>query len=62
MGFDALMPTYEYVCGECAAKRIAYRTTDERDRVTECEACGVPMRRSYRIGGISFKGSGWGKD
>ncbi|MGI8426076.1 MAG: FmdB family zinc ribbon protein [Actinomycetota bacterium] len=52
------MPTYEYVCTECARHVEAYRSFTDPPLAT-CEFCGGKLRRIYSPVGISFKGSGF---
>jgi putative FmdB family regulatory protein len=52
------MPIYEYECTACKERfERSQRFTDPP--VTECPACGGPVRRVLFPAGIVFKGSGW---
>ncbi len=52
------MPTYEYACKSCGEHlEVVQSFTD--DSLTECPACGGPLRKVFGNIGISFKGSGF---
>ena len=52
------MPKYEYVCKSCGERlEVVQSFTD--DALTECPACGGPLRKVYGNIGITFKGSGF---
>ena len=54
------MPTYEYRCKECGEElEVVQAFTD--DPLTECPACGGPLRKVFGNIGITFKGSGFYK-
>lgn len=54
------MPTYEYACKSCGEHlEIAQSFKDEP--LTECPACGGPLRKVFGSIGIAFKGSGFYK-
>ena len=54
------MPTYEYACKSCGEKlEVVQKFTD--DPLTECPACGGPLRKVFGNVGIAFKGSGFYK-
>ena len=54
------MPTYEYACKSCGERlEVHQRFTD--DPLTECPACGGPLRKVFGNVGIAFKGSGFYK-
>src|SRR5437762_14254466 len=54
------MPTYEYRCKECSEQlEVVQAFTD--DPLTECPACGGPLRKVFGNIGITFKGSGFYK-
>jgi putative FmdB family regulatory protein len=54
------MPTYEYRCKECGEDlEVVQAFTD--DALTECPACGGPLRKVFGNIGITFKGSGFYK-
>ena len=54
------MPTYEYRCTSCGKELEAVqRFTD--DALTECPACGGPLRKLFSAVGVVFKGSGFYK-
>ncbi len=52
------MPTYQYSCTACGEPlEVVQKFTD--DALTECPACGGPLRKLYNAVGIVFKGSGF---
>ena len=52
------MPTYEYACTKCGQHiEVFQRMAD--DPLTECGACGGPLRKVFLPTGILFKGSGF---
>jgi putative FmdB family regulatory protein len=54
------MPTYEYRCKDCGEHlEVVQKFTD--DPLTECPACGGPLRKVFGNIGITFKGSGFYK-
>lgn len=53
------MPTYEYECVSC---NIRYEVERAMSDTSEPICCSYPMRQIYHAPGISFKGTGWGKD
>jgi putative FmdB family regulatory protein len=54
------MPTYEYACKSCGERlEVVQKFTD--DALTECPACGGPLRKVFGNVGIAFKGSGFYK-
>src|SRR4051812_30968209 len=54
------MPTYEYRCKDCSEQlEVVQAFTD--DPLTECPACGGPLRKVFGNIGITFKGSGFYK-
>ena len=54
------MPTYEYRCKDCGEHlEVVQSFTD--DALTECPACGGPLRKVFGNIGITFKGSGFYK-
>jgi putative FmdB family regulatory protein len=54
------MPTYEYRCRECGEPLEVVQAFSD-DPLTECPACGGPLRKVFNSVGISFKGSGFYK-
>jgi putative FmdB family regulatory protein len=55
------VPTYEYACKQCGENlEVVQKFTD--DPLTECPACGGPLRKVFGNIGISFKGSGFYKN
>lgn len=53
------MPTYEYECIVC---NVGYETIEKMAEHTTPYCCSMMMRQVYHVPGISFKGTGWGKD
>ena len=52
------MPKYEYACKSCGQHlEVVQSFTD--DPLTECPACGGPLRKVFGNIGIAFKGSGF---
>jgi putative FmdB family regulatory protein len=54
------MPTYEYACKDCA-EHIEVVQSFKDDPLTECPACGGPLRKVFAPVGIVLKGSGFYK-
>jgi putative FmdB family regulatory protein len=54
------MPTYEYACKSCD-EHVEVVQSFKDDPLTECPACGGPLRKVFGSIGISFKGSGFYK-
>ena len=52
------MPKYEYACKSCG-QRLEVTQSFSDDPLTECEACGGPLRKVFTPPGITFKGSGF---
>ena len=47
------MPTYQYSCTACGEPlEVVQKFTD--DALTECPACGGPLRKLYNAVGIVF--------
>lgn len=55
------MPTYEYRCKECSHDFEIVQSFSD-DALTECPACGGPLRKVFGNVGISFKGGGFYKN
>ncbi len=54
------MPTYDYACTVCDERvEVVQRFTDPP--LTECPACGGPLRKVFSPVGVVFKGSGFYK-
>jgi putative FmdB family regulatory protein len=53
-----VMPTYEYVCTRCG-KHVEVVQSMSAAPLTECAACGGPLRKVFAPIGIVFKGSGF---
>ena len=54
------MPTYEYACKKCE-EHVEVVQSFKDDPLTECPACGGPLRKVFGNIGIAFKGSGFYK-
>jgi putative FmdB family regulatory protein len=54
------VPTYEYRCKSCGEELEAVQSFTD-DPLTECPACGGPLRKVFGSIGITFKGSGFYK-
>jgi putative FmdB family regulatory protein len=54
------MPTYEYRCKACG-EHVEVVQSFKDDPLTECPACGGPLRKVFGNIGIAFKGSGFYK-
>jgi putative FmdB family regulatory protein len=52
------MPTYEYACKSCG-EHVEVVQSFKDEPLTECPACGGPLRKVFGSIGISFKGSGF---
>jgi putative FmdB family regulatory protein len=55
------MPTYEYRCKACG-EHVEVVQSFKDDPLTECPACGGPLRKVFGNIGIAFKGSGFYKN
>ena len=56
------MPAYEYRCTECDATATVSVRITETPNVPVCANCTITMVRLYGLSGVTFKGTGWGKD
>jgi putative FmdB family regulatory protein len=54
------MPTYEYACKNCG-EHVEVVQSFRDDPLTECPACGGPLRKVFAPVGIVLKGSGFYK-
>ena len=54
------MPTYEYACKSCG-EHVEVVQSFKDEPLTECPACGGPLRKVFGNIGIAFKGSGFYK-
>ncbi|HZD68829.1 MAG TPA: FmdB family zinc ribbon protein [Actinomycetes bacterium] len=52
------MPTYEYACTRCGQHIEVVQSMSDTP-LTECGACGGPLRKVFAPIGIVFKGSGF---
>ena len=53
------MPIYEYKCQKCEISMELEKSIHEE---ADPLCCGESMSRVYGSFGITFKGTGWGKD
>ena len=54
------MPTYEYACKECG-EHVEVVQSFKDEPLTECPACGGPLRKVFAPVGVVLKGSGFYK-
>jgi putative FmdB family regulatory protein len=54
------MPTYEYRCKSCG-EHLEVVQSFKDEPLSECPACGGPLRKVFGKIGIAFKGSGFYK-
>ena len=54
------MPTYEYACKACG-EHLEVVQSFKDSALTECPACGGPLRKVFGNIGVTFKGSGFYK-
>jgi putative FmdB family regulatory protein len=61
---NSLMAYYEFKCSVCNSTYGINRDINADGDVAapNCSKCGLTMERIYSITGITFKGTGWGKD
>ena len=52
------MPTYAYACKSCENAFDAVQSFSD-PALTECPACGGPLRKVYGSIGVTFNGSGF---
>jgi putative FmdB family regulatory protein len=52
------MPKYEYACKSCGERLEVVQSFADAP-LTECPACGGPLRKVFSAPGIAFKGSGF---
>ena len=58
MGSESSVPTYQYVCIECATPLEAVQSFSD-PALTECPTCGGRLRKVFSAVGVVFKGSGF---
>jgi putative FmdB family regulatory protein len=56
------MPTYLYECKTCEQRVSINRAITEQEIPPVCIECAKPMLKQYGLTGVTFKGTGWGKD
>jgi putative FmdB family regulatory protein len=54
------VPTYQYRCTACGEDVEAVQSFSD-NALTECPACGGPLRKVFSAVGVVFKGSGFYK-
>jgi len=54
------MPTYEYACKACG-EHLEVVQSFKDNALTDCPACGGPLRKVFGNIGVAFKGSGFYK-
>ena len=52
------MPIYEYQCQSCSERQEELQGIND-PHLTECKACGGPLKRLISSPAFQFKGSGW---
>ncbi len=52
------MPKYEYACKSCGERLEVVQSFADAP-LTECPACGGPLRKVFSAPSIAFKGSGF---
>ena len=53
------MPLYDYKCTQCnEIISITHSIKDEPQLA--CDNCGDKLQKQFGLGGITFKGEGWG--
>jgi putative FmdB family regulatory protein len=56
------MPTYLYLCRTCDNRVSVSRAITDQEVPPICIECAIPMLKQYGLTGVTFKGTGWGKD
>ncbi len=56
------MPIYDYKCNTCDLKMTLIRKISEPAPIPLCANCVKDLVRVYDAPGLTFKGTGWGKD
>jgi putative FmdB family regulatory protein len=56
------MAAYEFKCMVCGMTETITRdiNADGDIAAPQCRGCMIPMERMWSLGGIQFKGTGWG--
>ena len=56
------MAAYEFKCMVCGMTETITRDINADGDVAapQCRGCMIPMERMWSLGGIQFKGTGWG--
>lgn len=53
------MAFYDYKCSECHIIYAVEHSVNETPDI-KCGNCKAAMRKIFALGGITFKGEGWG--
>jgi putative FmdB family regulatory protein len=56
------MATYDYFCPLCQAKTVITRPIASSAGKPQCLNCQIDLIRSFTAPGVTFRGTGWGKD
>lgn len=56
------MPTYLYECKTCEQRVSVNRGINDPEIPPVCIQCAKTMLKQYGLSGLTFKGTGWGKD
>jgi putative FmdB family regulatory protein len=56
------MPVYAYECDTCKESVTIVRSITEPEKKPMCLLCSKTMTRDYKVTGVAFKGTGWGKE
>lgn len=56
------MPTYDFHCRGCGNVVVLSVPFAQFDDDQFCDMCSGLLRRVISVPGVSFKGTGWGKD
>jgi len=54
------VPIYVYKCPGCDRIVKLERPIEERDTEVSCDTCKEVLERVFKLGGVTFRGSGWG--
>jgi predicted nucleic acid-binding Zn ribbon protein len=57
-----IVAAYEFKCMVCGMTETITRdiNADGDIAAPQCRGCMIPMERMWSLGGIQFKGTGWG--
>jgi putative FmdB family regulatory protein len=54
------MPYYDYVCANCGHE-IEVMHSVHADGPTACPKCGGPLKKTFAVPAVHFKGTGWAR-